>query len=78
MGAIILNNAQIGEGSIVAAGTVIPENTVVEPRSLWMGVPGTFKKKIDDEATQESILQYAKNYLDYKHQYQLELKASSQ
>jgi len=75
MGAIILNNAQIGEGSIVAAGTVIPENTVVEPRSLWMGVPGTFKKKIDDEATQESILQYAKNYLDYKHQYQ---KASSQ
>src|SRR5437868_5340964 len=67
MGAIILNNAQVGEGSIVAAGTVIPENTVVEPRSLWMGVPGTFKKKIDDEATQESILQYAKNYLDYKH-----------
>ena len=70
-------NAKIGEGSIIAAGTVIPEDTIVEPYSLWMGVPGKFRKKIDDDAAQESILQYAKNYLDYKHQYQLELKASS-
>jgi carbonic anhydrase/acetyltransferase-like protein (isoleucine patch superfamily) len=69
MGAVILNNAQIGEGSIIAAGTIIPENTVVEPYSLWMGVPGKFKKKVDDEASQQMILQYAKNYLDYREQY---------
>lgn len=72
MGSVILNNARVGEGSIIAAGTVIPENTVVEPYSLWMGVPGKFKKKIDDAATQDSILRYAKNYLDYKDQYQRE------
>ena len=69
MGSVILNNAKVGEGSIIAAGTVIPEGTVVEPHSLWMGVPGKFKKKIDDVATQETIMRYAKNYLEYKEQY---------
>jgi carbonic anhydrase/acetyltransferase-like protein (isoleucine patch superfamily) len=69
MGSVILNNAQIGAGSIIAAGTVIPENAVVEPQSLWMGVPGKFRKKIDDSATQETIMRYAKNYLEYKEQY---------
>ena len=69
MGSVILNNARVGEGSIIAAGTVIPEDTVVEPYSLWMGVPGKFKKKIEDAAAQDSILRYAKNYLDYKEQY---------
>ena len=75
MGSVILNNAQVGEGSIIAAGTVVPEGTVIEPHSLWMGVPGKFKKKIDDEATQEMILRYAKNYLDYTKQYLSETNA---
>ena len=74
MGSVILNNAKIGEGSIIAAGTVIPENTVVEPHSLWMGVPGKFRKSLG-EADQEMILRYAKNYLDYKEQYLKECKA---
>ena len=69
MGSVILNNVKVGEGSIIAAGTVVPENTVIEPHSLWMGVPGKFRKKIDDDATQQMILQYAKNYLEYKEQY---------
>ena len=69
MGAVILNNAMIGDGCIIAAGTLIPENTVVEPYSLWAGLPGKFKKKIDDEATQASIMTYARNYLGYREQY---------
>jgi carbonic anhydrase/acetyltransferase-like protein (isoleucine patch superfamily) len=73
MGSVILNNAQVGEGSIIAAGTVIPEGAVIEPHSLWMGVPGKFRKKIDDAATQETIMRYAKNYLDYKEQYLREI-----
>ena len=68
MGAVILNNARIGSGSIIAAGTVIPENTLVEPQSLWMGVPGKFRKKLGD-ADQETILRYARNYLGYKDTY---------
>ncbi len=68
MGAVILNNARVGEGSIIAAGTLIPENTTVEPYSLWMGVPGQFRRKLGEEE-QEMILRYAKNYLEYKEQY---------
>ena len=68
MGAVILNNARVGEGSIIAAGTLIPENTTVEPHSLWMGVPGQFRRKLGEEE-QEMILRYAKNYLEYKEQY---------
>jgi carbonic anhydrase/acetyltransferase-like protein (isoleucine patch superfamily) len=74
MGSIILNGARIGAGSIIAAGTVIPEGTVVEPGSLWMGVPGRFRKKLADQ-DQESILRYAKNYLEYKEQYLKETAA---
>jgi carbonic anhydrase/acetyltransferase-like protein (isoleucine patch superfamily) len=72
MGAVVLNNSRIGEGSIIAAGTVIPEGTVIEPFSLWMGVPGKFKKRIDDEASRQSILMYAKNYVDYTQVYRKE------
>ena len=75
MGAVILNNAHIREGSIVAAGTLIPENTVVEPRSLWMGVPGQFRRNLSDEE-QETILRYAKNYVAYKEQYLREMESS--
>ena len=39
IGATILNNARIGEGSIIAAGAVIPEQTVIPPNSLVPGVP---------------------------------------
>ena len=64
IGAVVLNNARIGEGSIIAAGAVIPEHTVIEPNSLWVGVPGKERRKLD-EKDRELILQYARNYLDY-------------
>lgn len=73
MGVIVLNGAKIGAGSILAAGTLIPEGTIVEPGSLWMGVPGKFRKQLGPE-DQESILRYAKNYLGYKEQYLKERK----
>jgi carbonic anhydrase/acetyltransferase-like protein (isoleucine patch superfamily) len=64
MGAVILNNARVRTGCIIAAGTVIPENTVIEGYSLWAGVPGKMKKKLE-ESDQEMIRRYARNYLDY-------------
>jgi carbonic anhydrase/acetyltransferase-like protein (isoleucine patch superfamily) len=64
MGAIVLNNARIGSGSIVAAGAVVPEDTVVPPRTLWAGVPAKLRRQLT-EADRALILEYAKNYLDY-------------
>ncbi|HEU4635756.1 MAG TPA: gamma carbonic anhydrase family protein [Edaphobacter sp.] len=64
IGAVILNDARIGEGSIIAAGAVIPEHTVIPPRSLVVGVPGKVKKSLGEE-DQKMIARYAQNYLDY-------------
>ena len=76
MGSVVLNNSKIGEGSIIAAGTVIPEGTIIEPYSLWMGVPGKFKKKIDDEKSQQMIRMYAQTYVDYTQEYRKALESS--
>src|ERR1700742_1605783 len=64
IGATVLNDAKIGEGSIVAAGAVIPEHTVIPPNSLVAGVPGKVRRTLGD-ADRELILKYAQNYLDY-------------
>ncbi len=62
MNSTILNNARIGEGSIIAAGAVIPENTVIPPRSLVAGVPGKVRRELD-EKDRELILQIRKELL---------------
>jgi len=64
MGATIMNNARIGEGSIVAAGAVVPEHMVVPPKSLVAGVPGKVRRELTSD-DREMILKYARNYLDY-------------
>lgn len=64
MGVTILNDCRIGEGSIIAAGAVLPEHTVVPPRTLWAGVPGKLRRALG-EGDRALILQYAQNYLDY-------------
>jgi carbonic anhydrase/acetyltransferase-like protein (isoleucine patch superfamily) len=64
MGVTILNDCRIGEGSIIAAGCVLPEHTVVPPRTLWAGVPGKMRRELGEE-DRKLILKYAQNYLDY-------------
>ena len=64
MGVTILNNSRIGEGSIIAAGAVVPEHTVVPPRTLWAGVPAKMRRELGDK-DRALILEYAQNYLDY-------------
>ncbi|QNI36763.1 gamma carbonic anhydrase family protein [Edaphobacter albus] len=76
IGAVILNNARIGEGSIIAAGAVIPEQAVIPPRSLVVGIPGKVKKSLGEE-DHKLILKYAQNYLDYTAIYLAEMKSGS-
>jgi carbonic anhydrase/acetyltransferase-like protein (isoleucine patch superfamily) len=73
MGATILNNARIGEGSIIAAGALVPENTIVPANTLWAGVPAKERRCLDPEE-REGILQYARNYVDYTATYLKERK----
>jgi len=75
MGSIILNGAVIGSGSIIAAGTLIPEKTIVEPNSLWIGSPGKFRRRLDEQ-DEAMILRYAENYLGYKESYLIERRNS--
>src|SRR5215211_3924088 len=39
MGAIIMDKAQIGSNSIIAAGAVVLEETIVPPGTIFAGVP---------------------------------------
>ena len=73
MGVTILNDCRIGEGSIIAAGAVLPEHTVVPPRTLWAGVPGKLRRELGD-ADRALIREYAKNYLEYTEIYLAETR----
>ena len=64
MGARVLNDSHVGEGCIIAAGSVVPEHTVVPPRTLWAGVPAKMRRELGDK-DRALIREYAQNYLDY-------------
>lgn len=44
--ATILNGAHIGKGSLIAAGSLIPERMVVPPGSVVFGAPGQIKRQV--------------------------------
>ncbi len=45
--AVILHDAEIGEGAMVAAGCVVTEGMKIPPRTLAAGVPARVKKALD-------------------------------
>ena len=65
MGSTLLDYAHIGEGAIIAAGSVVLSHTIVEPYTLWAGVPAKFVKKVDPTQTQELNKKIAKQYPFY-------------
>ena len=68
MGAMLLNGAEIGEDSIVAAGSLVPEGKKFPPRSLLMGRPAILKRELSD-ADVASIRDYAQRYVGYRQDY---------
>lgn len=64
MGAIIMDDAVIGNHSVIAAGAVVLPGTIVEPGSIYAGVPA---KKVKDigEGMREVIERTARNYPMY-------------
>jgi carbonic anhydrase/acetyltransferase-like protein (isoleucine patch superfamily) len=65
MGAIVMDNAEIGSNSIIAAGAVILENTKVEPGSIYAGVPAKKVKNISPSLINGEINRIADNYVKY-------------
>jgi carbonic anhydrase/acetyltransferase-like protein (isoleucine patch superfamily) len=65
MGAIIMDNAQIGSNTIIAAGAVVLEGTKVEPGTIYAGVPAKKVKDISMELVNGEINRIANNYIMY-------------
>jgi carbonic anhydrase/acetyltransferase-like protein (isoleucine patch superfamily) len=63
MGAILLDNAEIGEYSIIGAGAVVVENKRIPSRSIVMGIPGKIVRETDDEDIKR-IRDATQDYLD--------------
>ncbi len=68
MGAILLNGVRVGAESIVAAGSLLPENFQVPPRSLVMGSPAKVRRGLVD-AEVGLIRRFAENYVAYRLDY---------
>jgi carbonic anhydrase/acetyltransferase-like protein (isoleucine patch superfamily) len=60
-----MDNAKVGSNSIVAAGAVVLENTVIEPGCIYAGVPAKKVKDISQELISGEINRIANNYLMY-------------
>jgi gamma-carbonic anhydrase len=68
MGAMLLNGAEIGEDSIVAAGTLVPEEKKFPARSLLMGRPAAVKRELTEKEV-ATIRDYAERYVGYRKDY---------
>ena len=69
MGAIVMDDAEVGEGALVAAGSVVLSKTKIGPHELWGGCPAKFIKMVDPEQSKEINRKIAKNYLMYSKWY---------
>jgi carbonic anhydrase/acetyltransferase-like protein (isoleucine patch superfamily) len=65
MGAIVMDRVHIGSNSIIAAGAVVLEGTIIEPGSIYAGVPAKLVKKLPDNGIHSEIDRIANNYLRY-------------
>lgn len=68
MGAKILDGAQIGACSLVAAGSLVREGDRVPGNSLVAGVPAIVKRTLTDEEI-EKVKRSAARYVEYKNEY---------
>lgn len=68
MNATVLDDADVGEGALVAAGAVVLRGTVIPPRTLWAGNPARQKRELSPEEVARVGLHW-QNYLGYKAEY---------
>lgn len=65
IGAVVLDDVEIGENSIIAANSVVLSGTKVEPNSLYAGIPAKKVKDIEPRHTKDMIQRISDNYSMY-------------
>ncbi|MBS1652237.1 MAG: gamma carbonic anhydrase family protein [Bacteroidetes bacterium] len=65
MGAIVMDNVEIGSNTIIAAGAVVTEGTKVPEGCIFAGIPAKKVKDISVELINGEINRIANNYLMY-------------
>ncbi len=68
MNAVVLQEACIGSGSLVAANSVVLEKSQIAPGSLVAGVPGKVRKKLEGSAA-EFVRRSSAHYVELSRQY---------
>ncbi|MDE6304816.1 MAG: gamma carbonic anhydrase family protein, partial [Paramuribaculum sp.] len=63
MGAVVMDDAEVGEGALVAAGSVVLSRTKIGPNEMWGGAPARFIKNVDPQQSAELNQKIARNYL---------------
>ena len=63
MGSIVLDNAEIGEGSVVGAGALVTQGKKFPPRSLIIGNPAKAVRTISDDQYKK-LIQSAETYVE--------------
>ncbi|MCZ8344244.1 MAG: gamma carbonic anhydrase family protein [Leptospira sp.] len=71
MGAMIMDDVEIGEWSFVGAGSLVPPGKKIPPGVLIMGSPAKIIRDITDKE-REIITRTATNYVKYKENYRKE------
>ena len=69
MGSILMDNVEIGEYTIVGAGSLVTENTVLEGGYLWIGRPARRLRALSAEE-REYIVYSAQNYVRLQQRHQ--------
>lgn len=69
MGAVVMDDTEVGEGAIVAAGSVVLSRTKIGANELWGGAPAKFIKMVDPAQSKEINQKIAHNYLMYSRWY---------
>ena len=70
MGAVVMDDAEVGSGAIVAAGAVVLSRTKIGANELWGGAPAKFIKMVEPEKSKEMNQKIAHNYLMYSRWYE--------
>jgi len=65
IGSVLLDHVVVGSNTIVAAGSVVLEHSVLEPDSLYAGVPARRIKTVNPRRRESMIKRIAKDYIKY-------------